>query len=64
MEFETFKRDMVVLEKEVDSCEKGDDKITVIFPVTSDNFLSAATALLTCDVYIYIHSIYAMQMCL
>ena len=48
----------------VDSCEKGHDKITVIFPVTSDNFLSAATTLLTGDVYIYIHSIYAMRMCL
>ena len=44
--------------------KKGHDKITVIFPVTSDNFLSATTTLLTGDIYIYIHSIYAMRMCL
>ena len=55
---------MFVLGKGVDNRENGDDKITVIFPVTSDNFLSAATTLLTGDVYIYIHSIYAMRMCL
>ena len=60
MGFEIFKRDMFVLGEGVDSCEKGDDKITVIFSVTSDNFLSAATTFLTGDVYIYIHSIYAM----
>ena len=62
MGFEVFKRDMFVLERGVDSCEKGDDKITVIFPVTSDNFLSAATALLIGDIYLYIYSIYAMRM--
>ena len=43
---------------------KGHDKITVIFLVTSDNLLSAATTLLTGDIFIYIHSIYAMRMCL
>ena len=64
MGFEIFKRDMFILGRGVDSCEKGDEKITIIFPVTSDNFLLAATALLTGDIYIYIHSIYAMQICL
>ena len=64
MGFEIFKRDMFVLGRGVDSCEKGHDKITVIFPVTSEKNLSAATALLTGDIYIYILSIYAMRMCL
>ena len=64
MRFEVFNRDMFVLGGWVDSGGKGHDKISVIFPVTSNNLLSAATTLLTGDIYIYILSIYAMRMCL
>ena len=38
--------------------KRGHDKITVIFPVTSDNFLSTATALFTGDIYIYLEFLY------
>ena len=42
---------------------KGHDKITVIFLVTLDNLLSAATTLLTGGTYIYIFTVFMLCEC-